>query len=463
MKNIFLLISLSMLLFSCTTEVKKEKGLSLLKVSADGHFLTDENNDPFFWLGDTGWLLFSKLSREEAVQYLDNRARKGFNVIQVMVLHGVGAKNFYGDSALVNKDVSRPLITEGNNFENPVAYDYWDHLDFIIDKAAEKGLYMGLVPVWGANVKAGYVDTVQAGIYAEFLARRYRDKSNIIWINGGDINGSDSIAVWNTIGKTLRANDPHHLITFHPFGRTQSSMWFHQQDWLGFNMFQSGHRRYDQDDTPLAYGEDNWRYVQTDYNLTPVKPTLDGEPSYEGIPQGLHDTLQPFWKDEDVRRYAYWSVFAGACGFTYGHSAVMQFYNPKDKEAAYGAKKYWTEAINDPGAGQMVHLKELMLSRPYFDRVPDQSLIAEQPGDKYDYQTGTRGNDYAFIYTYNGKNIRANMGIIEGEKVQAEWFDPRNGQTKPIGTFPNKGIKEFDPPGEVMNGNDWVLILDTEN
>jgi hypothetical protein len=50
--------------------------------------------------------------------------------------------------------------------------------------------------------------------------------------------------------------------------------------WLDFNMFQSGHRRYDQDDTPGAKGEANWRYVNEDYAKEPPKPTLDGEPSY---------------------------------------------------------------------------------------------------------------------------------------------------------------------------------------
>ena len=91
-------------------------------------------------------------------------------------------------------------------------------------------------------------------------------------------------------------------------------------------MFKSGHRRYDQDTADLAYGEDNWKYAADDYSKIPVKPTLDGEPSYEGIPQGLLDTTQPCWTDKEIRRYAYWSVFAGCCGFTYGHNAVMQFY-----------------------------------------------------------------------------------------------------------------------------------------
>ena len=59
-------------------------------------------------------------------------------------------------------------------------------------------------------------------------------------------------------------------------------------------MFQSGHKRYDQDTSGLAYGENNWRYVNDDYSRIPVKPTLDGEPSYEGIPLGLHDPGQHF-------------------------------------------------------------------------------------------------------------------------------------------------------------------------
>ena len=140
--------------------------------------------------------------------------------------------------------------------------------------------------------------------------------------------------------------------------------------------------------------------------------TDDGEPSYEGIPQGLHDTLQPYWQAEDIRRYAYWSVFAGSFGHTYGNNAVMQFFRPADKEPAYGAREYWDEAINDQGAGQMHYLKDLMLSHPFLERVPDQSLIASEPGRKYDHLIATRGNEYAMIYTYTGRLIPVQMGKI---------------------------------------------------
>lgn len=464
MKKLVVIISSVIFLFACTPKESTHKSMDLLKVSENGHYLMDSEGNPFFWLGDTGWLLFTKLNRDEVKQYLDNREQKGFNVIQVMVLHSVSAKNLYGDSALVNRDVAHPLVTEGSSFDNPEEYDYWDNVDYVIDEAEKRGIYIGMVPVWGGNVKAGFVNVDQGKAYAEFLANRYKDVPNVVWLDGGDILGSDSIAVWNAIGETLNQYDPNHLITFHPRGRMQSSMWFHDEAWLDFNMFQSGHRRYDQDDTKLNYGEDNWRYVQTDWNLKPTKPTIDGEPSYEGIPQGLHDTTQPYWNDADARRYAYWAVFAGAAGHTYGSNAVMQFYGPKDKGAAYGAKEYWTEAINDPGAGQMVFLKKLILSHPYFERVPDTTLVnSSTQGEKYNYEIATRGKDYAFIYTYNGKNIAVNMGKIEGEQVKASWYDPRNGETTEVGTFANEGVHEFDPPGEVQDGNDWVLVLDTVN
>jgi hypothetical protein len=457
-----LLLLTAFLFPGCTGQQEKQQ-LPVLKISGNKRFLMDEHGEPFFWLGDTGWLLFTKLERDEARVYLDNRQDKGYNVIQVMLLHTVGDVNIYGDSALVGMDVSAPLTTPGNDPEDPVQYDYWDHVDFIIGQAAERGIYMALVPVWGSNVKQGAVNIRQAENYASWLAGRYGSRTNIIWMNGGDVFGSDSTAIWEMIGRTLDRPDTIHLITFHPRGRMQSSMWFHQAPWLDFNMFQSGHRRYDQDDTELNYGEDNWRYVRSDYDLVPVKPTIDGEPSYEGIPQGLHDTTQPYWNDDDVRRYAYWSVFSGSFGHTYGHNDVMQMHRPGDTVTDFGPRDYWFNSIDAPGAGQMIHLKNLILSKPFFERYPDQSLIAGEQGERYDYQAATRGENYALIYTWNGRNIKVNMQALGADKVKAAWYDPRTGKKTPLGSYNDPGITEFDPPGEPVNGNDWVLVLEGES
>ncbi|MGB8193207.1 MAG: DUF4038 domain-containing protein [Chitinophagaceae bacterium] len=456
-------LRLLIILILFTGLLQAQQQLPALKISANKKYFQTADGKPFFWLGDTGWLLFVKLTREETLQYLDARQQQGYNVIQVMVLHDLkNAVNKYGDSALINRNAAAPLNTPGNDFSNPAQYDFWDHVDFVIDAAAERGLYMALVPVWGTNVKNGWVSTQDAKVYANFLAARYKNKSNIIWLNGGDINGSDSIQVWKTIGNTLNTVDSNHLITFHPRGRTTSSRWFHNEPWLDFNMFQSGHRNYAQDTSrgETHYGEDNWKYIKEDFAKNPLKPTLDGEPSYEGIPQGLHDTTNPYWNANDLRRYAYWSVFSGGAGFTYGHNAVMQFFNVADKGSAYGAKKFWQPAINDSGALQMKYLKQLILSKPYFEREADQSIIVTN-GDRYQRIFATRGKNYAFVYTYTGRKFSLRMGKIAGKQVMASWFDPRSGKYTSEVAYANRGIKEFDPPGEEKEGNDWVLVLES--
>ena len=446
-KKCLLVIGLLIAMYGFTNYPLKPKDQNLA-VSSNKRFLT-VGDQPFFWLGDTGWLLLSKLNWLEAERYLDDRKEKGFNVVQIMILHSLSAVNVSGDSALIDKNIG-----------NPKDGGYWENLDHVIDLAAKREIYLALVPVWGSNVKAGKVTSVQAEKYAEFLAKRYKGKSNIVWMNGGDVRGSDSIQIWKTIGNTLKKYVPNHLVTYHPFGRTQSSTWFHNESWLDFNMFQSGHRNYNQDTarTDLRYGEDNWRYVLSDYSKIPVKPTLDGEPSYEGIPQGLHDTLQSRWTDNDVRRYAYWSVFSGACGFTYGHNSVMQFYTTSPKAGAYGARMPWTEALNSPGANQLKYLKRLMLEYHFDELVPDQSILSD-PGERYNHLVALKGKNCLLVYTYNGRSISVKTDQLTGDKFEFGWYNPRNGKYNNSGTFKKASMYKFDPPGQQQDGEDWVLIL----
>jgi hypothetical protein len=432
-----------------------------LMVSANHRFLQRGDGSPFFWLGDTAWLLFSKLDRAETLRYLDDRQRKGFSVIQVMVLHSAGERSANGALALINGNPGQPRVTPGSDPSNAEAYDYWDHVDWVVHEASTRGLYVALVPAWGSMAQTGALNERNTVEYATFLARRYRTEPNVVWLVGGDIRGDLHMAVWNLMGRTLRAEDPNHLITFHPFGRTQSSMWFHAEPWLDFNMFQSGHRRYNQDtDSPKRFGEDNWRFVLDDYAKTPPKPVLDGEPSYENIPQGLHDGKEPYWTDADARRYAYWSVFAGACGHTYGNNAVMQFHEPNTGAGAFAVRNYWYDAIDDPGAGQMRYVAALMLSRPYFDRVYDAPAVVDGSGTEHDFVIATRGRDYAFVYAYAGKPFVLRLGLISGHALRAWWYNPRNGRASLIGEFPNTGTHRFVPPLTAADGPDWVLVLD---
>ena len=120
--------------------------LQTLQVSPNGHYLQYADGKPFFYLGDTAWELFHRLNREEADQYLDNRAGKGYNVIQAVALsevEGVDVPNAYGHKPLVDRNPARPATKEGDN------NDYWDHVDYIVQQANAKGMYVGLLPTWG--------------------------------------------------------------------------------------------------------------------------------------------------------------------------------------------------------------------------------------------------------------------------------------------------------------------------
>ena len=357
-------------------------------------------------------------------------------------------------------------MTDGFDFshiDKKGVYGYWDHMDYIIRTAESKGIYIGMVCIWGGLVRSGQMDVEEAKAYGTFLAERYKDNPNIVWIIGGDTRGDVKTEVWETLARTIRSIDKNHLMTFHPFGRTMSATWFNDADWLDFNMFQSGHRRYGQtkgDGDNLAdsnVAEDNWRYVEASLSKKPLKPVLDAEPSYEGIPHGLHNPKECRWTADDVRRYAYWSVFAGSFGHTYGNNSIMQFYR-EGYAPAYGAQKIWQEALKDEGFNQMKYLKELMLRFPFFERIPDQSVIAGTNGERYDRAIATRGNDYLLVYNYSARPMQIDLTKISGEKKKAWWFNPQNGSMTYIGEFENK-ITDFQYDAPYMRGEDRVLVV----
>lgn len=438
--------------YECTVAVENGK----LEVSAEGRYLKHQNGQPFFWLGDTGWLMPQRLNREEVAFYLDNCSRAGFNVVQVQTLNGVPSMNVYGQYSM----------TDGFDFshiDKKGVYGYWDHMDYIIRTAESKGIYIGMVCIWGGLVRSGQMDVEEAKAYGTFLAERYKDNPNIVWIIGGDTRGDVKTEVWETLARTIRSIDKNHLMTFHPFGRTMSATWFNDADWLDFNMFQSGHRRYGQtkgDGDNLAdsnVAEDNWRYVEASLAKKPLKPVLDAEPSYEGIPHGLHNPKECRWTADDVRRYAYWSVFAGSFGHTYGNNSIMQFYR-EGYAPAYGAQETWQEALKDEGFNQMKYLKELILRFPFFERIPDQSVIAGTNGERYDRAIATRGNDYLLVYNYSARPMQIDLTKISGEKKKAWWFNPQNGSMTYIGEFENK-VADFQYDAPYMRGEDRVLVV----
>ncbi|CAH0997934.1 hypothetical protein EMA8858_04069 [Emticicia aquatica] len=427
-----------------------------LKVAENKHFLVHENGKPFFWLGDTAWELFHRLNREQADYYLKRRAEQGYTVIQAVALaefDGLHTPNANGDLPLNYDDPTQPNER------------YFQHVDYIIDKAAENGLFIAFLPTWGDKIfknmwgKGPEVFTPEnAKTYGKWLANRYKNKKNLIWVLGGDRNpreGTNDVQIWRALASGIIegiGNADQALISYHPQpNQLGSGEWFHNDNWLDFNMFQNGHCR----DQPI------YDKISASYNRIPAKPVLDAEPIYEDHPVCFNakefGTSSPY----DVRKYAYLDVFAGAFGHTYGCHDIWQMYSPY-REAVNGPHIYWQEALELPGANQMKFVRKLIESRPILDRIPDQSLIVENNLHAAERIQATRGNDYAFIYLAEGRPFTVNLGKITGSKISALWYNPRNGESKEAGAFDNRGQQKFTPPSTGY-GQDWILILDDES
>ncbi len=449
--------SLSLILFfsSCLLTNIFGQTLPRLRVSDNQRFLVKNDGSPFFWLGDTAWELFHRLGREEAERYLKNRADKKFTVIQAVVLaelDGLTEPNVYGHLPLVDKNPAKPVEA------------YFQHVDWIVNKAEELGLYIGMLPTWGRWVNESNIFTPEtAHVYGEFLGKRYKGKP-IIWILGGDRNPlkATQTAIWRAMadGITQGAGDgkPENvLMTFHPqpFDLGSSSQFFHHDTWLDFNMHQNGH----------CAEKNVWDTIDKDYELTPVKPVLDGEPIYEDHPVCFDPNNRGYSNAADVRRHLYWELFAGAFGHTYGNHAVWQMWKPESKPIN-GPLHPWHEAIDRPGAAQMQYARALLESRPFLIRIPDQAVIVPAkvtgtvPGGGLKRISATRGADgsYAFVYVPASRAFSVHMDKISGT-VKAWWFNPRDGKATLIGEFSNTGTREFTPPdaGEYL---DWILVLD---
>lgn len=419
-----------------------------LVVSENSRFLRFEDGTPLFWLGDTAWELFHRLTKEEAERYLENRRQKGFTVIQAVILaelDGLTVPNAEGHLPLIDQDPTR--INE----------KYFEHVDWVIAKAEEKGMFVGLLPTWGDKVYQRHgvgpvvFNVENAEAYGRIVGRRYRDRKNIIWINGGDRPATEeTIPVWNALARGIKAEDGNHLMTYHPNGQHSSSMWFHEADWLDFNMIQTSHaeRSY------AAY----IKYLIPDYQLEPVKPTFDGEPRYEHFPVGWDPERFGWFDDADVRQAAYWALFSGGFGHTYGCHCIWQMNDPT-REARPNTLHNWYDDLDLPGAWDMLHVRKLMESRPFLDRIPFQRIVKNSYFPETEYIVATRGADYVMAYLPVGKTVRLDLTLCGWPEANAWWYNCRTGSARSIGLVRTDQTTNFDA-GERGRGNDWVLVID---
>ncbi|SMD45494.1 Putative collagen-binding domain of a collagenase [Aquiflexum balticum DSM 16537] len=420
-----------------------------LQVSPNRRYLEHADGTSFLWIGDTAWEIFYRLRSSnpeghDIEEYFQDRKNKGFTLIQAVLIEELDYKKGRGCA----ENGSTPFVNmdPGKRVEA-----YWNWVDHVVERAQEYGLYMCMLPAWGNWVNDQAIfNRENAYDYGVFLGARYKDSPNIIWMLGGDRHVNENQkAIWNSLAAGIKSEiGDNFLMTFHPAGAKSSSMDFHDEPWLDFNNFQSGHQ---------MDGNNSWNLAIADWERTPTKPTLNSEPGYEGIVEKFWESCDnPRFIDYDVRKDAYRSLLAGSFGHTYGHSSIWQMLRPGDTPVACADPDVnWYDAIHSIGSSHMTHIGNLLKSRPA-DRWREESLVVEGMGYGKDRMGASRGDDFAFIY-FPAPIIRTiQMNKISGSRVNCYWYNTRTGESNLIGTYKNSGTRTFSSP----EGLDWLLVID---
>ncbi|KAL1636992.1 hypothetical protein SLS58_009518 [Diplodia intermedia] len=423
---------------------------SHLSISASGRYLyRTSSGEPFFWQADTAWELFHRLNRSDIEHYLQDRASKGFNVVQSVVLselNGTTFPNFYGHLPLHDADPLRPNEA------------YFAHVDWAVRRAAHHGILIALVPTWGRWVNCGWhngpviFDEASAESFGRYVGARYPGLPKLV---GGDSNGfwacnasaaqdafradpttaadpatllgpiTDTRAVWARMVRGFEAEEAKAgftpFVSWHP-----TNMWIAAPETplpyghnylngtlgtLSMDAVQSGHN------IPSAGTVDThftalqgWDATRNYERIAAMRrafagPVVDLENHYEGAHVGFNAS-RPLWNASHVRHGFYAAVLGGACGVTYGANAVWQMYAPAAQLAGEGlwypaqigqpVGESWRDVLEYPGAKQAGYVRRLFagLGRAEVEGLePERGFILSREGGADDV-LAFEGNRY---------------------------------------------------------------------
>ncbi|MBV9571764.1 MAG: DUF4038 domain-containing protein [Alphaproteobacteria bacterium] len=414
-----------------------------LKPSANNRYLVDQNNTPFFMVGDSPQALVGNLTESDAEFFLANREQYGINALWVNLLCNSGtACNSDGTTY----DGIAPFTTPGDpSTPNPA---YFDRAAAMLDIAASHGMVVLLDPIetigWLGVLQSNGVQKARA--YGRFLGKRFRNYPNIVWMSGNDFqswqNDSDD-AVVSAVAKGIQDKDANHIHTaelnYYVSGSLDDKTW-----------------------RPIVALDAVYTYRPTyakeleEYARKNFKPTFLVEANYEFEQNaGTDGGSLP-----NLRRQEYWSALSGTAGQLYGSAYTWRLQGD------------WKNNLDTDGVKQLSWMRELFAARAWYDLVPDAKhkfltkgygTFSEDdpiPDDTYAAAAVTSDGTLGMAYLPDIRRVTIDMSKLAGE-VTARWFDPTNNSFQSIGTFANSGHRRFKPPGHNSAGDkDWLLLLE---
>ena len=406
---------------------------------AQGRALVDRNGEPVLFHGTAPWSAIVNLTRDEMDRYLEDRARKGFNALYVNLVEWTFSdqtpswRNANGHDPFIGTvDGYVPDMTRPNE-------PYWAHVDHFIGRAGELGIAVFAFPAysgwqqgfdgWSFALEVNGVARLRE--YGRFLGGRYADQPHVIWSAGGD---------WGPVGPRGDLSEHHASIAVGIRERDRDQIWTgHGGQESGVEVY--GYLGLDLNTTyryPVAEVPDA---VYTDYVRAPTLPFVFFEGRYENESEG---------SARNMRYQAYTALLGGAIGQFYGNAPL------------WFMGEGWEDALDDPGAMDMVHVGDLARSRALHTLVPDYEAetVLRPRGSRTagDWVAAARAADGSTVVAYvpDDRSITVDLGRVAGPLAQAWCYAPTSGDAADLGRFTTTGTRRF----EACAAPDWVLVLD---
>jgi hypothetical protein len=449
-----------------------------LKASANGRYMIDQNGAPFFMVGGSPQNLAS-FSMQDASLYLSTRAGQGFNSMQIYTLawdfdaaHSLPAGNGAGYAFRSKLGGGAYAGAPGTaDFSTP-NLAYFDYLDQVLDLAASHGLYVHLYAIdygfdcngtqgWWTDVVNNPVASLQS--FGTFLGTRYKNRSNIIWVDGSDCNRNSDPSNEQKVVKFLQA--------MQAAGATQ----LRTGDWSAPSLStdETLFTPYMQLNGIYSYNPAIYADARRAWNYVPVTAS-QGNPGSSSAPLAL----PAFEKETDyelsafspgdpasVRKMEYWTVLSGGtAGFFFENEAVVR------------AQPGWqTQQLDTPAARDAGRMGQIFQSIAWWKLVPSElssmrrlvtSASGSQSGLPGNYVAAAQASDGSLLLAYvpptgqGSQSLTVDLRSMAGT-ARARWWDPTSGNFTAIGNFSNAGTQTLSTPGANASGaNDWLLVLD---
>jgi len=415
-----------------------------LKISENRRHFVTQQGKPFLYHADTGWQIFTRLSTEEATEYLHFRKEQGFNTIQVQIAMDPAQTNRFGQLAFHGDvDFSRPNEA------------YHDHVAKVIELADSMQLLIVMSQPWLGCCEEAFGNRPDKPIqrngparnrqYGHYLGQKFASAKNLFWIMGGDNDPKGDRECLFAFFEGLRESAPaHQLMTYHASPPHSSTDLFQYAPWLGFSFIYTYWPEKPNDWVAGKPQVHVYEAALREYQKSDVMPFVLGESQYEGTGVIDNDMGTP----QMVRRQAYWTMLSGGAGHAYG-SDIWNF------------PARWREIMKYPGAFHMGHFIRFFEQIPWWTLRPDiphQAVVAgygQWAGNNYVTAAVSEDRKLLVAYLPELQSLTVDFGSLNGSSFTLSFFDPRTGQFIKTETLTDRKVRRIpSPPSE-----DLVLLI----